>query len=729
MQRVRTFITHQRDALFLAGLSFLLAAVTVVWLRLNALPPQWDDALYLAKSLVMFDALVDGGLAGYARRFFTILDWKPPLITVLPTPFYLTLGRNSAHAFAVNLVLIPVLLVSVYLLGKRCWNARAGLLAASITATIPMVYGLARWYLVEFILTALVSAGVLLLLESRGFRNERVALGVGIVCGLGLLLKVLFPLYFIGPFLFVFAGFLFRHKVQSEDEPHPPSRLGILVRLALPALVLAMPWYLFNFRRVSQLVLVAGFSSEADIYGTGPVLSWTALKTYLIHVVDTGPSAYYTALAVLSFAWIALTGKLRVFLRRLPREPRVVLALWAAPFLVFLFARNKNVRFVAPLLPVFALGLAFALDFATERLLRWRTAFLALALAFPVVNLFHVSFGILGNAQMALGEFNLLASRLDYAARFDRAVWPLREMMETFYGSARFHPGEKKLVMAGSDRASFNADNLGLASVESRLPFEIVTSAYETDPPALLRQVDSASFFVYKEGGEPESSAYNIYQAALIRHVCESGRFVEIPYGRKLPDGGVARLYKNLSTKLYTQRGAFVPAHLNPATGGSVRFGDQIELRGFVVEQTTNSLQVSYRWALIQRVSREYWCFTHVLSPSGAIVAFLDHPILDGDPPIRSWKEGDEAREELRIELPSLPRGERYRLRVGLFHEPTGERLPVSSSVPSEGMKFSVADHGTAVFVEFHEPSTPLRPGRERPCRQPQGPRRLAPRP
>src|SRR5206468_9528807 len=48
-------------------LSLFFLGVTFIWLRLDRSPPAWDDSYYLTNSLVMYDALTDGGLRGYAR--------------------------------------------------------------------------------------------------------------------------------------------------------------------------------------------------------------------------------------------------------------------------------------------------------------------------------------------------------------------------------------------------------------------------------------------------------------------------------------------------------------------------------------------------------------------------------------------------------------------------------------------------------------------------------------
>ena len=46
-------------------LGLVFAAATLLWLRLDRAPPNWDDAWYLTNSLTVYDALTQGGILGY----------------------------------------------------------------------------------------------------------------------------------------------------------------------------------------------------------------------------------------------------------------------------------------------------------------------------------------------------------------------------------------------------------------------------------------------------------------------------------------------------------------------------------------------------------------------------------------------------------------------------------------------------------------------------------------
>jgi 4-amino-4-deoxy-L-arabinose transferase-like glycosyltransferase len=122
--------------LVFAALNCFFGGATLAWLRLHRAPPWWDDAWYLTNSLRMFDTLVQDGALGYARKFLGVLGIKAPLMTVLPTPIYLILGRNFRYAFLVNLIFMPLLFLGVCSIARRYWNSRAGLIAVYVVGTI-----------------------------------------------------------------------------------------------------------------------------------------------------------------------------------------------------------------------------------------------------------------------------------------------------------------------------------------------------------------------------------------------------------------------------------------------------------------------------------------------------------------------------------------------------------------------------------------------------------------
>jgi hypothetical protein len=292
----------RRGAIVGVLLFSVFAGTTVLWLWLDRTPPQWDDAWYLANNLTVYDSLCHGGIASFLVKLNSVFGFKAPLTAALPSPFYLIFGRRWHAAFLVNIASMALLLGVVYRIARRFWSTRAAILAIAITGTMPMLYGLARWFMVEYALTALVAAAVCILLESGGLETPVAAILFGVVCG-----------------------------------------LGALVIASMGFLVLAGPWYLSHFRRTIDYAIAVGFGEPASI------------ATYFGRVIEQGVSIYYFGLMVLLAAWVLLHALRRDWSELVP------LLLWLAPFVLFLFSGNSDIRYIAP---VFARRRADALRVA-----------------------------------------------------------------------------------------------------------------------------------------------------------------------------------------------------------------------------------------------------------------------------------------------------------------------------------------------------------------------------
>jgi 4-amino-4-deoxy-L-arabinose transferase-like glycosyltransferase len=431
---LRDFTRPAPAALLACGVGAILAATTLLWLALDRAPASWDDAWYLTNSLQTYDALTNGGAGAWLTKLNSVFGFKAPLIAALPTPFYLIFGRRWHAAYLVNIAAMAVLFFAVYRIARHLWTPRAAALAVAIAGTMPLLYGLARWYMVEYALAALVAFAVLVLIKSE-LRAYSCALLFGAACGAGLLLKVTFPVYVLPVFAYAF--------VRS------PRRVSSLALALTACAVIAAPWYAGHLGPVYRNFIDAGYREGAAVQGTGPIFAVHTVASYLSNVAREGVSRYYIGLAAIAIVWTR--GRVRP----------APLLFWLLPFAVFLFGGNKDVRFIAPILPALALLLAGNLDFALPRNIAGN-AILTAILAAPFVQMCSHSFGIPWRS-----------ADLPYARRFDRVVWPHDAILKAIAAASALKPGERNLILAASDRGPFNSNNLQLAAVANQLPFDV----------------------------------------------------------------------------------------------------------------------------------------------------------------------------------------------------------------------------------------------------------------
>ena len=630
-----------------AALYVFFAASTLLWLRLDRAPTNWDDSWYLANSLVMFESLAEGGIPGFVAKFFSILGFKAPLITVLPAPFYLFLGRHWHAAFLVNLASMALLFSALSGLARRWWSERAGLLAIAIAGTMPLLYGLSRYFLVEYTLSAAVSAALWLLASTDGLKRDRRLLAFGAVCGLGLLLKTTFALFVLLPFCH--AWWKSAHRGRT------------LALAGLPCLAIALPWYFRHAQSLLGFALFSGYGPEV-LASRGGIFSWAVLGEFLRSSAASGLSWYFAALGAVLLV-IAVV--------RRPRVPAMLL-FWMLPYVLFLFSANRDIRLMAPVLPAVALLMAGLLD---QTVADWRL--LAALSLFPAASLCSVSFGIPWRA-----------ADLGYARHYDRRPVPLEETLRAVADRRAGRP----MVLAASDVPNFNANNLELAALAARLPLRVESTAHENNLQNVLAQLDHAAFVVFQEGPEPDAWIVNPRGPEIADHVRRDPAFFEIPFGRALPDGGTIRIFEQ-------RRGVFLPAGGEVPGQFSVNFGGMLELTSLSVAARSGQLTVQYRWRAIRSPDRDYWCFTHLLNHDGKVAGFLDHKLLDGEPALRRWQPGDVGVEQAVYRAPPGAIASAMKVKIGLYDPAGGARLRVAPLQNEAAARFTITDDGTAIQV------------------------------
>jgi hypothetical protein len=110
-------------------------------------------------------------------------------------------------------------------------------------------------------------------------------------------------------------------------------------------------------------------------------------------------------------------------------------------------------------------------------------------------------------------------------------------------------------------------------------------------------------------------------------------------------------------------------------------FGHQIRLLGYdLVRVANDTVRITLYWQALQPADRDYTVFAQLLDLGGNIVAQDDGP--PGDPffPTTTWLPGDVVADARTLSLPSGAPSADYTLLIGLYHQPSGERLNVTDA-------------------------------------------------
>ncbi|MBI3548569.1 MAG: glycosyltransferase family 39 protein [Elusimicrobia bacterium] len=476
----------------LAGATFVAAAAAAAhlwYIRADAFTPSWDDAWYLEESLRLHDAFLQGPKA-FVDAYVHMFRFKAPLLSVLAAPFF-AFGRSAAAALAVNTVMVAAAGIYAFLLASSLFGAGAGLLACVIVETMPLLYGLSRQFMVECALTTAVLAWVFHLVASDGLRKRPHATALGILLGAGLLLKVLFPLFIAAPT----AYWLWQRLRGASSRERAKSRSGAM-RVVVIGAPIALSWYAFNWPYVLAFAYSAGFGAVASHYAGG---GWSFLSslTYLRALASEGVGAYYAVAALFAGAALLRTIGTRSILERAAESERtMLLAAWLLPLAVFVFGRNKELRFVAPLLPAVAVALAAALD--RLHLRPWKPALLAAFFAYPADAFVRATFGA------SVLPHRPLAYALPPRADED---WKQRELVD-WAAAGMPGGGDLPVIAVALEHPKLNANNLSYFSALRGRQTRYVNLGHAQDSvqAALIRVREKGADAVLVVSGVPPES-------------------------------------------------------------------------------------------------------------------------------------------------------------------------------------------------------------------------------
>jgi hypothetical protein len=325
---------HLYTAAFLAAFTLSLLS----WYRLDSRPPAWDETVHLHLTLDYRAALLE-------HRPVTT-PWAsvyPPLYHASLLPF-LSFGiPSAAHAVLAHILYLWMLLLAMGSIARSLGRSREdGLLAAILVGCYGTILYTARRPLIDFPLTAWVTAGLALLLESDGFRRRGPALAWGLVSGLGLLMKPFYAIWMLGPLAWTLAR-AWRSPERAMVWRHMAGALGLTV-------VLGAPWYLWQGPLfLKNAVSLAGQAGGAD--GDPAFNEWRSWWYYIHGLRDQMGTAPLV---------LTVIGWLMALVRRDERRGWGFLAAWILPgYVIFSFVHNKDLRYTLPMMPALALIAVF----------------------------------------------------------------------------------------------------------------------------------------------------------------------------------------------------------------------------------------------------------------------------------------------------------------------------------------------------------------------------------
>ncbi|NTV23546.1 MAG: hypothetical protein HGA85_04185 [Nanoarchaeota archaeon] len=334
-------IIDKRAAVLIAAVFIFCLAENLIILHYDKTPFSYDiaDSYYVGQNF--YKHIINLRLGDFfADYLFNYNKDYPPIFLFQPFVFYLLMGVSEDAAALSNSIPLFILIVSAYALAFKLYGRKAAVFAAVSIPLLPGFLAFSRVFLPDFAVAAYLTAYASFLVDSNGFRKNRMKLGL--LIAVGMLTKHTFALY-CGLLTLSYLIFGIRK----------PDIRGALVSGAVGSLVSAI-WYIPHHDLVARVVqvngafykisdgfigsFITGAASLASILVTRSLFFIYAIPLYLLALEHISDRRRWISLFVLAAsAFFSVAAIVYV-------DPRVFVPL--APFLLVIagFYMSKLLR-------------------------------------------------------------------------------------------------------------------------------------------------------------------------------------------------------------------------------------------------------------------------------------------------------------------------------------------------------------------------------------------------
>ena len=601
-------------------------------------------------------------------------DIHPPL-------YYLTLkfwrdlfGASEAAFRSLSAVFGLITVAFTYLLGRRVFDRRVGLIGAFLAAISPFQIYYSQETRMYMMLAAIGAVTTYILVRLLDFWSLRPRIHIThrryyvlYVLGLaaGLYTHYAFPFVFVVHFAIVLAWSFYRPGGAL-------SRIGSWLPLVIASALCFIPWLPIAIRQITT------WPSQVALVDTGAAL----IETFRLHLL--GPT--------ISIEQSATPLVIAVFF--------LVMSLWTpdsfdepepdwdttAPRVLRLGA--IALYWLLPIALIFGLGLFK--DAYLKFLLVGSPAF-CLLLARGIDNGGHIARGALSMPRELTG---LRESAFIWAAAVVALVALVVIPMGVSLNNLYFDPAYARDDYRGIARAIKSTRRAGDAILlHAANQWEVFTYYYSDGPDVFpivrqrpldpeaadqeLRDIITTHrrlFVIYWAETEPDPTRF--VESWLDRHTYKAGQ----------------TWYGDVRLATYA-----VPLHMSdtPSQTLSVRLGDHIWLDGYSLLTPSvapgDIAQLALFWRADAAIADRYKVFVHVLQPDDTILAQTDREPGGDLVPTTIWKPGEMIIDRYGIVIPlDTPNGD-YRVMVGMYHF-DGTRLRIINDGADVGDALKLAE-------------------------------------
>jgi 4-amino-4-deoxy-L-arabinose transferase-like glycosyltransferase len=537
---------------------FLLAIIlwifggNLIWILLDIRPPSYDQGLHLFRTFNYWEAMSSGS-EDWWQDMLNVEPFYPPFYHLSLIPLSLIFGFTLDTGVIGNSFYMVILALSVYGIGKILYTRNAGLIAAFLVSSYPIIVSMSREYIISVMLTAMTTLAYYLFLKSENFENKKYSILFSFIYATGLMVKWTFFIYtlpavlmglwgetiglkdriiqfvyYIGmvaallivPFFILIIGeqrwiplvlefLLIFALIKSFPKVSLSTQKAInLISLSCISILICFPWYAHNLINIligMSKFAFPGFDPE------GANVTWS----YYIKIISIQMgNPLMTIFASTFFYYIFKKGKINW-----------MLLCWAIfPIIVFTFVDNKGLRYTMPSLPAMALVTAVVLTQVKNISVR--------KLLYPIV-------GVITLGTILYTGFIPKPTFMPYFGRGNlpiTQIWPINSMLDDIIEEAKPKKGEHVVVRTLANFAYFQRGAFRDFAAFRGLPVVM---------KGVKRNVgEMTDFFITRDGDFSRQSSNAINARNLLIKDPALTKTFKLFRSYPLPDGNKGLLYK-----------------------------------------------------------------------------------------------------------------------------------------------------------------------------------------
>lgn len=357
-----------------------------IWLKIDQAYLSLDAWSYYRYSLEVINSLKN---LLHGQLFLSALEpqkWHGILVEFITAPFYFIFGsaQDTAVMIAIS-IFLPILIFSVYGIGKKLCSRKTGILAAFIVTMYPLILNHTRLYMLDLPLTSMVALSIYYLLASENFTQKKYTLLFGLSFGLGLLVKFNYLAFIAGPFIVTSFRLLSQKKITPR---HNNRRKKYLALSLLIAFILCGSFYVLKGKEIFHRIFDIIVAVFKDVTVLGFFAGrFTLLLEYFTATVNHSLSFLLFIIFLVGFR---LFHKQTVKERWLLYLPVIIPSL--LQLLILSVPADLMLRYAMPSLPMIALITAIGLG-RIRKVIARRTM-MSVLIILSLLQFFAVSYGI-----------------------------------------------------------------------------------------------------------------------------------------------------------------------------------------------------------------------------------------------------------------------------------------------------------------------------------------------